>query len=172
MKRLSVLIFLSLLVSLNASGQYAVENSDTYSVFDSIGDGHFTLGKAGLVAVAATPLVFIAVNNQVKNSPVGVETTWDIRDKDDYSHLVATIPRTDHDDVSEIESRYPNCTAYTGIRNIYAPKWIPWAAGGATLALGIVLIAVDARIHYNLRVNKYRQELALEVSPNGVSLYF
>lgn len=133
------------------------------------------LKKASIYTASSAPLVAVGFYAWQKTSYRDVPVYYvEIYSNTDY-RLIEKVKVSSKEEQLNYVSPYPDseCSPvqdYERVRTV--PNWVPWVAGGATLALAGILYGAGKSVEYKCRVEAERRKLEICFDPTGVALRF
>lgn len=149
---ISVGAIVFLFAPINSWGQYKSESQNRVIKLEKSAVRYQTVG---LCTMLSSPLV-VYVTSKIRQRKAHDEQYYvvNVYSDDTYSSVLETLRFDTFNEVYDWRNTLSSYTYYTSdkqTKTIYPfPKWVPWAAGGATLAIGGILYGVGRHMGYLL----------------------
>ncbi|MGM9739891.1 MAG: hypothetical protein ACI3ZP_04735 [Candidatus Cryptobacteroides sp.] len=165
----TIILFLSTTISW---GQYK-QDSDYRTI--QLQESAITYKRAGFWTMISSPVVVYLTSRlrQYTSRDVSYYKV-NVYSDDTYSSILETLRFNSIDEALDYTSS--SCPYYDSSlinETVYpCPKWVPWAAGGATLAIGGILYGIGVHKKFLIRKEKYKMELAYDMTYLSLKLGF
>ena len=173
-KQIIVCFVVLLLSPIYSWGQYKSESE--YRVI-KLEKSAVTYQTVGFCTMLSSPLVVYGTS-KIRQRKAYSEQYYEVKiySDDTYSSVLETLRFNTFEEAYDWSNTLSSYTYYTSdkqTKTIYPfPKWVAWAAGGATLAIGGILYGVGRHNGYLWSKEKYKMELAYDMTSLSLKLSF
>ncbi|MGM9737081.1 MAG: hypothetical protein ACI3ZT_01550 [Candidatus Cryptobacteroides sp.] len=171
-KLLVAAIIILLLNTINLWGQYMPDADYRTITLEKVAGKY---KKAGIWTMVSSPVV-VGITCKLRQYRTRDVSYYKVNVYSDYtcSSIVETLRFNTIDEVLDYTSSQGlNYDSHLVSKTVYPyPKWIPWAAGGATLAIGGILYGIGVHKRNFILEEKYRMELAYDMTSVSLKLSF